>query len=103
MPDQDIDSYCKTDETAKKYLLKNMHLLQLSARSYSRILKVARTIADLAGSNLIELNHVAEAIHFRSLDKPLIVPYTKKTKTPVPKIYPFAVYKISYANQRLSL
>ncbi len=91
MPDQDIDSYCKTDETAKKYLLKNMHLLQLSARSYSRILKVARTIADLAGSNLIELNHVAEAIHFRSLDKPLIVPYTKKTKTPVPKIYPFAV------------
>lgn len=80
MPDTFIDSYCSIDQTANKYLFKKMHLLQLSARSYSRILKVSRTIADLAASKLIELNHVAEALHFRSLDKPLVVNYSKKTK-----------------------
>jgi magnesium chelatase family protein len=90
MKDEDIETYCETEEHAKKFLLKNMHLLQLSARSYNRILKISRTIPDLAGSKCIELNHVAEALHFRSLDKPLIIPYTKK-KTSSATIYPFAV------------
>jgi len=90
MKDQDIDKYCETETHAKKFLLNNMHLLQLSARYYNRILKISRTIADLAGSKFIELNHVAEALHFRSLDKPLIIPYTKK-KTSSATIYPFAV------------
>jgi len=77
MPDAQIENFCVIDAAAKKYLLTKMELLQLSARSYTRILKVARTIADLAGSSIIELNHVAEALHFRSLDKPLTIPPKK--------------------------
>ncbi|QEC69359.1 YifB family Mg chelatase-like AAA ATPase [Panacibacter ginsenosidivorans] len=86
MPDQMIDNICNIDLSAKKFLLKQMHVLQLSARSYTRILKVARTIADLANSAGIELHHVAEALHYRGLDKPLIIP-SNKFCTPQPTSY----------------
>jgi magnesium chelatase family protein len=79
MRDEDIDSYCFMDASAKRYLFGAMQEQQLSARSYSRILKVSRSIADLAQTEVIELAHVAEALHFRSLDKPLIIP-TRKSK-----------------------
>ena len=90
MSDQDVDLYCDIESHAKRFLLNNIHLLQLSARSYNRILKVSRTIADLADSKMIELDHVAEALHFRSLDKPLAIIRPKKKK-PIATVYPFAV------------
>jgi len=64
-----IETFC-TLTTECKHLLKNaMNKLNLSARAYNRILKVARTIADLEGVNQIKRNHLAEAIQFRSLDR----------------------------------
>ena len=74
MPDQMIEVFCSIDLFAKRFLFTTIEKLQLSARSCMRILKVARTIADLAGSKHIELEHVAEAIHLRCLDKPFIIP-----------------------------
>jgi magnesium chelatase family protein len=64
-----IQEIC-TINTAGITLLKTaMNKLQLSARAYDRILKVSRTIADLANSDEIKIEHLAEAIHFRSLDR----------------------------------
>jgi magnesium chelatase family protein len=69
MPEREMESFCALDPFAKKFLLGKIDQMRLSARSYSRILKVSRTIADLAGSETIELPHVAEAVHFRCWDK----------------------------------
>lgn len=64
-----VEEHCKISEAGKVLLKRAMESLQLSARAYSRIQKVARTIADLADSENIGIEHLAEAIHFRTLDK----------------------------------
>ena len=69
MSPQMVREICQIDAAGQNLLKKAMEKLGLSARAYDRILKVARTIADLAGSEEIKLEHLAEAIHFRSLDR----------------------------------
>jgi len=64
-----VRDVCKISEAGQTLLKRAMEKLGLSARAYDRILKVARTIADLAGSENIEIEHLAEAIQFRSLDR----------------------------------
>jgi magnesium chelatase family protein len=64
-----LRTICKIDETGQNLLKTAMDRLSLSARAYDRILKVARTIADLDNSEEIKTDHLAEAIHYRSLDR----------------------------------
>jgi magnesium chelatase family protein len=63
-----IDEYCRVDEAGKALLKQAILRLDLSARAYHRILKVARTIADLAGAKNIATAHIAEAIQYRRFD-----------------------------------
>ncbi len=69
MPSRMVREWCIIDHAGKILIKKAMEKLQLSARAYDRILKVARTAADLSGSQKIKIEHLAEAIHFRSLDR----------------------------------
>lgn len=64
-----LRTYCNIGEEGQTLLKNAMDKLNLSARAYDRILKVARTIADLDGSEPIRTEHLAEAIHYRSLDR----------------------------------
>ena len=66
-----VREHCKLDAEVKGYLEHAMEQMNFSARSHDRILKVARTVADLAGKPDITSNEVLEAIQFRSLDRQL--------------------------------
>ena len=69
MTERMIHQYAEPDAASLDMLRMAMERLKLSARAYSRILKVARTIADLAGSEKVESMHIAEAIGYRNLDR----------------------------------
>lgn len=64
-----VRKYCVLDEDAKTLVMQTFENLGLSARAYDKILKIARTIADMAESDIIRTEHVFEAIQYRSLDK----------------------------------
>jgi magnesium chelatase family protein len=65
----EIDSFCAPDLQSETLLRHAITRLNLSARAYHRVLKVARTIADLEGSEAIQIAHIAEAIQYRRMDK----------------------------------
>jgi len=65
MKNKQIKIFCRLSEDADRLLLSATDKWQLSARSYFRVIKVSRTIADLAGADLIEYSHVAEALQYR--------------------------------------
>ena len=69
MPSRMVREVCQLNTAGSALLKKAMEVQKLSARAYDRILKVARTSADLAGSKDIQIGHLAEAIQYRSLDK----------------------------------
>ena len=71
MRPKDIEEYCRLEEDAKNILKMAIADMNFSARAYTRILKVARTIADMAGTDTITTPHISEAIQYRSLDRQL--------------------------------
>ena len=69
MSERMLHQFAEPDAASLDMLRMAMERLKLSARAYSRILKVARTIADLAGSEKVQSIHIAEAIGYRNLDR----------------------------------
>ena len=63
--------HCAPDAAGRRLLLACMERLGLSARAHDKVLRVARTIADLAGAEAIGEPHVAEAVQYRGLDRPI--------------------------------
>jgi magnesium chelatase family protein len=74
MSARDVRVFCKVPADAETMLRSAMQRLGLSARAYHRVLRLARTIADLDGSNTIRAEHVGEAIQYRSLDRRMRIP-----------------------------
>ncbi len=69
MNGREVRKHCRLTREAKGLFQQAFRALELSARAHSRILKVARTIADLEGAEMIEAQHIAEAVQYRSLDR----------------------------------
>ena len=69
MSNRDIKKFCRVEEKAKDLLAMAIDRLGFSARAYTRVLKVARTIADLEGQDQISVVHLSEAIQYRMMDK----------------------------------
>ena len=69
---RDVRRYCRAEDTGLSLLRSAMARFGLSARSFHRVLKIARTIADLEASELIRTAHVAEAIQYRGLDRSVL-------------------------------
>jgi magnesium chelatase family protein len=65
MTARDVQRYCVVDESSDNLMRSAMKQLQLSARGYHRILKLSRTIADLAGDDDLRVHHLAEALQYR--------------------------------------
>ncbi len=68
---REVNRWCSLEEAGRELLEQAVERLGLSARAYHRVLRVARTIADLAGSDSVELSHLSEAIAYRRLDRDL--------------------------------
>ena len=71
MQSKDIQNFCKLNTAGEELLKMAITKLGLSARAYDRILKVGRSIADLASSSDIKPEHISEAIQYRNLDRNL--------------------------------
>ena len=69
LPNRLVKQYCEMDADSEALLRRAFVAMNLSARAYNRILKVARTIADIEGKEKLESRYVAEAVQYRSLDK----------------------------------
>src|SRR5262245_25130514 len=72
VPGREVRRVCRIDARGRRLLETASERLGLSARAYTRILRVARTVADLAGDEEITTSHLAEAIQYRSLDRPTV-------------------------------
>ena len=68
MGPEEMRKYCAMDEACAELMKQAFEAMGLTARSYDRILKVARTVADLDGSDRIETQHIAEAIQYRAVN-----------------------------------
>jgi magnesium chelatase family protein len=69
MGSRHIRTHCRVDDVSRSLLESAIDKLGLSARAFNRVLKIARTIADLMGAEDIGVEHISEAIQYRSLDR----------------------------------